>query len=660
MKKRTFLKITTVCVIVTAMVLGVFGIYADTDRAIASKDGLSVELITEKDTYSAAEDVTVGLKVTNGAAVAYRLAVAVKGFAYSSTTAPTDTYDLSAGQSVNWSWIKAGGTTPPQTEPPVTETPPTGDHLTAIAVVALVSLIGFVCLSGLKKRSKATLAMLLLVCMVMPAMAPLTASAAESDSSGTAITVVKTVTIGNQKSDIAVTVAYDCLHSNANEDQFCDHCAVVLNEGHSVRYEMENAVADTTTVGGGAIFDQVIDFCSGTGHLIWLGDHEGTELYIPFNAPATGNYTLTTRFTKAFDFAIFDLYVDDTKVLSDYDSFNDGLVGTDPVDLGTMDLAVGRHTLKVVIKGKNEASAGYIVCLDYLQLDYTVTNKQEGFLRYEMENLVPSSVNQGGGNYFHEDYYTYSGGADLLWFGEQVGATLTTSFNVPYTGHYTLTTALKKAGDFAIINLYVDGAKVLSNYDLYNSYILGTGAIRLGEFDFTAGTHTFQIEIVGKNDASVGYLAAVDYLDLQYTTTEKVEHYEVEDYVPTATLVSGDNLFVQDKDSLYGNKKAACLIGGQGASFEFKVNVAESGTYQVRSAMCAAVDLAKVQIYIDGVALSQTADCYSPILRMADLFMLGDVSLEAGTHTIRVEAIDKNESSTGYYVAIDYIDLVKH
>ncbi len=432
-----------------------------------------------------------------------------------------------------------------------------------------------------------------------------------------------------------------------------------VGKKRTLRYEMETLYGTAESHDGGAHFlVQNIAGCSGDYHLLWFGETVGASMTVPVSAPVTGTYDLSTRFTKAIDFAIFDVYLNDTKILENYDGYSSSLTVGEDVNLGSYALEAGTYTLKIVVKGKNEASTGYIVCMDYLEMNYLPSTNKEGVIRYEMENLVPKSINNGGSNHYHQnvDFAKYSGGAQLLWFGEAVGSTLVTSFNVRETGSYELSTAFMKARDFAIINMYIDGEKVLENYDLYGDG--PSGKVELGNLNLTAGVHTITTEIVGKNEASTGYLAGIDYLEMKYKTEENYTRYEAEDYFNLAKVSEG-NFMNQYKDSLYSNRGAVCLVGTQNSFIEFDISVSKTAEYDVRTAMVAAFDLAKVQVYIDGIAIGNAIDCYAPTERISDIALLGKVSLTKGVHTIKFVACDKNEASAGYVMAIDYVDLVE-
>jgi uncharacterized protein (DUF2237 family) len=63
------------------------------------------------------------------------------------------------------------------------------------------------------------------------------------------------------------------------------------------------------------------------------------------------------------------LYLDGAKLGEPIDFYNNGVVPTGPVDLGTHPLKAGEHVLKAEIIGANEKAKGLMFGLDYLLLE---------------------------------------------------------------------------------------------------------------------------------------------------------------------------------------------------------------------------------------------------------------------------------------------------
>jgi len=116
---------------------------------------------------------------------------------------------------------------------------------------------------------------------------------------------------------------------------------------------------------------------SNEAQLWWTDGKPGNTLELAVPVAEAGNYRLKMQFTKAIDYGIVQLYLDGAKLGSPIDLFNDGVIATGALDMGTHDLTEGRHTLKVEIVGANEkAVKSYMFGLDYVKFENTTTSKE--------------------------------------------------------------------------------------------------------------------------------------------------------------------------------------------------------------------------------------------------------------------------------------------
>ena len=109
---------------------------------------------------------------------------------------------------------------------------------------------------------------------------------------------------------------------------------------------------------------------SGEEHLWWKFGKVGDKLVLGFEADRAGRRHVIAKLTHAPDYAIIQLYVNDTKAGDPIDLFKPGGYGPLPdIDLGPFDLVKGRNTLTVEIVGANdEAIKSHMVGLDYIKL----------------------------------------------------------------------------------------------------------------------------------------------------------------------------------------------------------------------------------------------------------------------------------------------------
>ena len=111
------------------------------------------------------------------------------------------------------------------------------------------------------------------------------------------------------------------------------------------------------------------DKMSGGAHLWWRLAKPGDTLSLAIPVEKAGKYEIFAVFTKAGDYGIHTLSINDAVVFKDLDLYNNGVIQTPEQSLGVFDLKQGENTLNVTITGKNEkAVPNYMFGLDYLRL----------------------------------------------------------------------------------------------------------------------------------------------------------------------------------------------------------------------------------------------------------------------------------------------------
>jgi hypothetical protein len=106
--------------------------------------------------------------------------------------------------------------------------------------------------------------------------------------------------------------------------------------------------------------------------LWWTGAQVGDTLILGFQVPAAGTYRVLGRLTKAADYGIVQLSIDQQVVVEQLDLYNTSPQPTAEVDLGEHVLGSGEHTLEVKIVGANDsAEKAYMFGIDYLRLETT-------------------------------------------------------------------------------------------------------------------------------------------------------------------------------------------------------------------------------------------------------------------------------------------------
>ena len=109
---------------------------------------------------------------------------------------------------------------------------------------------------------------------------------------------------------------------------------------------------------------------SGDKHLIWTSGKQGQSIAIEFDVPEGGEREIKLRLTKARDYGIFQLYLDEKKVGEPIDLYDPDVVPADATSLGRHQLTKGKHTLRAEAIGCNEKAKALSVGTYLFGLDY--------------------------------------------------------------------------------------------------------------------------------------------------------------------------------------------------------------------------------------------------------------------------------------------------
>ena len=108
---------------------------------------------------------------------------------------------------------------------------------------------------------------------------------------------------------------------------------------------------------------------SGAKQLWWIDAKPGQTLTLSFPVEQAGAYEILAVFTKAVDYGIVEININDRVAGEPIDLYNDGVVPTPETSLGVFDLNKGDNLFKVRIVGANDkAIARHMFGLDYLML----------------------------------------------------------------------------------------------------------------------------------------------------------------------------------------------------------------------------------------------------------------------------------------------------
>lgn len=109
---------------------------------------------------------------------------------------------------------------------------------------------------------------------------------------------------------------------------------------------------------------------SGEKHLWWRKAKPGDVLVLAFPVKEAGRYDVFANFTRANDYGIIQLFINDRKVGKPMDFYGRRVAPTGRKKLGTFELKKGDNLLTAEIVGKNKkAIPNYMFGLDYLLLE---------------------------------------------------------------------------------------------------------------------------------------------------------------------------------------------------------------------------------------------------------------------------------------------------
>ena len=108
---------------------------------------------------------------------------------------------------------------------------------------------------------------------------------------------------------------------------------------------------------------------SGGGQLWWSGGKPEDELELEFEVPGGGRYRISARFTRAPDYGIVAVRVNDDPARSQLDLYAEKVERSEEIELGEFELEAGPQRLQLRITGKNAAAIdAYMAGVDELIL----------------------------------------------------------------------------------------------------------------------------------------------------------------------------------------------------------------------------------------------------------------------------------------------------
>ncbi len=150
------------------------------------------------------------------------------------------------------------------------------------------------------------------------------------------------------------------------------YAAVPVAERHGY-YKKDLSVAGIKVLGKphGSVELQQLDPAKWKNgeQLWWIGAHPKDQLVLATSVAKSGKYEVSVGLTKAGDYGIVQLSLDDKKVGEPLDLYNAGVIHSGPIALGVHELKAGQHKLTVEILGANpQAKKSYMFGIDRIDV----------------------------------------------------------------------------------------------------------------------------------------------------------------------------------------------------------------------------------------------------------------------------------------------------
>lgn len=108
---------------------------------------------------------------------------------------------------------------------------------------------------------------------------------------------------------------------------------------------------------------------SGNAQLWFRATQSGDRAEFALDVPRDGRYDVSAVLTKAGDYGDVALEIDGRRIGDPVVGYHSpGVVKTDPIGFGSIDLTEGEHVLSLVVVGKQAQSTGYFAGLDLIEL----------------------------------------------------------------------------------------------------------------------------------------------------------------------------------------------------------------------------------------------------------------------------------------------------
>jgi len=231
----------------------------------------------------------------------------------------------------------------------------------------------------------------------------------------------------------------------------------------------------------------------------------GGSFALKLDVPNQEAYQLDMGFVKGPDRGIAEVSVDG-QLVGKVDTYSKTTANRTVYDVGLTPVQTkGAHILKVKCVGKNEASGGAGILVDFIAIRSDLLYEGERMEITDKQNGESDNQNLGA---------DFSGNEHVFFRGRGPGSLVEMRFKVRQAGTYPVSVWLTKAGDYGIVQVKIDGKPVGQPFDGYNDGVTRE-LVDLGRIELAAGDHKVALELTGKNAKSTNYFAGLDVLSLR-------------------------------------------------------------------------------------------------------------------------------------------------
>ena len=171
-------------------------------------------------------------------------------------------------------------------------------------------------------------------------------------------------------------------------------------------------------------------------------------------------------------------------------------------------LQPGEHTLMFVVRGATN-EGGNTLTADCFKLVHKNVFEGEDMkvLDKTPPRLLPQKLRFEGQHWSDDMQVWFLPGGPKEYF--------TLELPIEKAGKYRMGVYMTKAGDYGIVQFELDGKVIGEPFDGYGKGIARTPKIDLGEMELAAGSHSFKVEVTGKNPESHGHIVGLDCITLE-------------------------------------------------------------------------------------------------------------------------------------------------